>query len=55
MEDKCRVNVDETIVYYEHNAEAFIGSTVNADLSELYKPFEELIHPGAKSQLLLDK
>ncbi len=48
MEDKYRTDLDETIAYYDRNAMSFVESTVNADVSELYKPFEELLHPGAK-------
>lgn len=48
MEDKCRNGIDETIAYYDQNSETFVKSTVNADVSELYKPFEELLNPGAK-------
>lgn len=48
MEDKCKNGIDETIAYYDQNATAFVKSTANADVSELYKPFEKLLHPGAK-------
>lgn len=48
MEDKCRTDIEETIAYYDHNAEIFVNSTINADVSELYKPFEELLFPGAR-------
>lgn len=48
MEDKHRTDIEETIAYYNHNADEFVNSTINADVSELYKPFEKLLSPGAK-------
>ena len=48
MENRLRTDIEETIAYYDHNAATFVKSTVNADVSELYKPFEELLNPGAK-------
>ena len=48
MEDKCRIDIEETIAYYNHNATAFVDLTINADVSDLYKPFEELIPSGAR-------
>lgn len=48
MEDKHQTDIEETIAYYDHNAESFIESTINADVMELYKPFEKLIFPGAR-------
>lgn len=48
MEDKHRTDIEDTIAYYDHNAEEFVNSTINADVSELYKPFEKLLSPGAK-------
>ena len=48
MEDKCRTDTEKTIEYYDKNAAAFVGSTINADVTDLYKPFEELIPPGAR-------
>ena len=34
--------------YYEKNATKFVESTINADVSELYRPFEELLTPGCR-------
>lgn len=48
MEDKRRTELEETIAYYDLNAEEFVNSTINADASELYKPFGELLSSGAK-------
>ena len=48
MENKCGTDIDQTIEYYERNASAFIESTINADVSELYRPFEELLTPGCR-------
>jgi SAM-dependent methyltransferase len=48
MEDKRRVDTNETVAYYDYNATEFVGDTVNADLSEIYKSFEELLCPGSK-------
>ena len=45
MENKCGTNIDLTIEYYEKNAEAFIESTKNVNVSDLYKPFEEFLAP----------
>ena len=47
MEDN-RTEIDETVAYYDQNATIFVEATINIDVSELYKPFEELLHPGAK-------
>lgn len=38
----------ETVDYYERNASAFVSSTITADVSELYKNFEELLSPGCR-------
>lgn len=48
MEDKCIADIDDTIKYYDYNAETFVESTINVDVSALYKPFEELLQYGAK-------
>ncbi len=48
MENKRGTNIDQTVEYYEKNAAAFVESTINADVSELYKPFEELLIPGCR-------
>lgn len=48
MEDKHQTDIEETIAYYDHNAKAFVDSTLNVDVSELYKPFEKLLFPGAR-------
>lgn len=48
MENKRRTNIDPTVEYYEKNAAVFIESTINANVSDLYKPFEELLTPGCR-------
>ena len=48
MENKLRTDIEKTIAYYNYNAERFVESTINADVSELYMPFEKLLSPGAK-------
>ena len=48
MENKRRTDIDQTVDYYEKNAAAFIESTIDADVSELYRPFEELLTPGCR-------
>ena len=48
MEAKYRTDIDQTVEYYEKNAAAFIESTIDADVSELYQPFEELLFPGCR-------
>lgn len=37
---------DSTIAYYDEHAERFVEETVNADLSALYRPFQEHIPVG---------
>lgn len=39
--------MNETIMYYNTNAEEFYNGTVNADMSDLYTHFEKYIKPGA--------
>lgn len=48
MENKHRLNIDETVAYYENNASTFIETTINADVSALYEDFEKLINSGCK-------
>ena len=48
MEDKRRNGIDETIAYYDQNATVFVESTVNADITKLYRSFEEFLNPGAR-------
>lgn len=48
MENKRIRDIDQTLEYYEKNAAAFIKSTIDVNVSELYRPFEELIIPGCK-------
>lgn len=48
MEDKRRNGIDETIAYYDQNVAVFVESTVNADITELYRSFEEFLNPGAR-------
>ena len=48
MENKRGTDIDQTVEYYERNASSFIESTINADVSALYRPFEELITPGCR-------
>ena len=45
MENKRETNIDPTIEYYDKNAAAFIESTINANVSDLYKPFEAFLTP----------
>lgn len=46
MEDKSRTTVEQTIEYYDKNAEAFIQSTIGVDMSGLYSEFEKYLFPG---------
>jgi SAM-dependent methyltransferase len=48
MEDKHRSDIERTIEYYEKNAEEFVTSTINADVTGLYKHFEKYISPGCR-------
>lgn len=48
MADKSKTSVDQTIEYYEKNAEDFVNSTINADMSNLYAVFEKYLFPGCK-------
>ena len=48
MENKCGIDMKQTIEYYERNAPSFIESTIDADVSELYRSFEELLAPGCR-------
>lgn len=48
MENKRKSDIDQTIEYYEKNASAFIESTIDADVSELYRSFEELLAQGCR-------
>ena len=48
MENKRGLNIDPTIEYYEKNTASFIESTINANVSDLYIPFEELLTPGCR-------
>ncbi|HJC67529.1 MAG TPA: class I SAM-dependent methyltransferase [Candidatus Enterocloster excrementigallinarum] len=48
MEDKRRYDLDETIKYYEEYAQEFIEATIHADVSELYRQFEEHLTPGSR-------
>lgn len=48
MEDKHRSDIEGTIEYYEKNAEEFVNSTINADVTGLYKHFEKYILPGCR-------
>lgn len=48
MEDKYLTEVNNTISYYEENADDFIALTVNADMSKLYKNFEKFLKPEAR-------
>lgn len=38
----------QTIGYYDNNAEEFISGTISLDVTELYKPFLELIPRGGR-------
>ena len=48
MEGKTRATVEQTIEYYNKNAEAFIQSTIGVDMSGLYFEFEKYLFPGCK-------
>lgn len=48
MEDKYGCDLDETVKYYDEHAQEFIDSTIHADISELYRTFEERITPGCR-------
>lgn len=48
MEDRCRYDLDETVKYYDEHAQEFIDSTIHADVSELYRTFEEHITSGCR-------
>ncbi len=48
MENKQKSAINQTIEYYEKNVSAFIESTIDADVSELYRPFEKLLTPGCR-------
>lgn len=48
MGNENRVTFDNTVKYYEENASAFIGATIDADVSKLYKQFEQLLSPGCR-------
>jgi len=39
--------MNSTIDFYNQNAEDFIENTVNADMSELYRCFQNYVKPGA--------
>jgi SAM-dependent methyltransferase len=36
----------QTINYYNQNAEVFVAGTLNADMQSLYEPFEAFLRPG---------
>ena len=40
--------MNETLAYYEQNAEAFIAGTRDADMSEQYRFFLKYVSPGGK-------
>ncbi len=48
MENKCGTAIDQTIEFYEKNASSYIESTLNTNISELYRPFEELLSRGCR-------
>ena len=48
MEDKSGTTVEQTIEYYNKNAEAFIQSTIDVDMSGLYSEFEKYLFSGCK-------
>jgi 2-polyprenyl-3-methyl-5-hydroxy-6-metoxy-1,4-benzoquinol methylase len=43
-----RLRQQETIAYYNSNADAFVNRTVNIDMSELYPRFTSLLPSGGK-------
>ena len=40
--------MNNTLDYYNHNAEAYALSTQNADVTDLYTDFEECLNPGSR-------
>ena len=48
MEGECIVMNIDSVDYYEKNAEAFVASTINADVSMLYEEFERYLKPGCR-------
>lgn len=48
MDDTKGLENNSTIKYYEENANHFIESTINADVSELYRQFENVVPLGGK-------
>src|SRR5690606_5517654 len=41
-------DIDQTISWYDANAEAFADGTLRVDMESLYKPFLALLKPGSK-------
>lgn len=48
MADKSKTIIEQTVEYYEKNAEDFVNSTINADMSNLYAAFEKYLFPGCE-------
>lgn len=48
MENKHGTDIESTIEYYEKNADEFVNSTIDADVSGLYKHFEKYISPRCR-------
>lgn len=48
MEDKYLNTDRDSIEYYEKNADAFVASTINADVTTLYKQFEGYLQDGCR-------
>ena len=47
MNIEIQYRLDETVKYYDTNADSFADATIYADVSEPYKKFERLILPGS--------
>lgn len=39
--------MNSTIEYYNDNADAFIASTINVDMRQIYDEFEKLLKPNS--------
>ncbi len=43
MEDKCSYDLDETVKYYDEQAQKFVDLTIHADVSKLYRIFGSVL------------
>jgi len=48
VEGECIAMNMDSVDYYEKNAEAFVASTINVDVSMLYEEFETYLEPGCR-------